>query len=65
MKRPLFTVAILPAAFVLYSVGMVTGASVFFAVGAACELWFWARLLGRSEGPNISSNRTREKPRAA
>ena len=64
MKHYLFTAAILVAALALYSFGLVSGALVLFAVGGACELWFWVRILGRNEGPG-SSKRVAEKPRAA
>jgi membrane protein implicated in regulation of membrane protease activity len=62
MKRHLFTVAILVAALALYSIGLVSGAMLLFAAGAACELWFWVRALGRRKGPGSSSTRTREAP---
>jgi membrane protein implicated in regulation of membrane protease activity len=65
MKHHLVTAAILIAALALYSLGMVSGALVLFAVGGACELWFWVRILGRNERPDPSSKRMREKPRAA
>jgi hypothetical protein len=45
MNHHLFTIAIFIVALVLYGVGMTSGASVCFAVGAVCELWFWGRLL--------------------
>jgi hypothetical protein len=50
MKHHLFTAAILIAALVLYGAGMTSGASVLFAAGAACELWFWVRIRGRRTG---------------
>jgi hypothetical protein len=65
MKHQLFTAAILIAAVVAYSIGLVSGALLLFAGGAVFEFWFWLRILGRRSGPNHSSKRTREKPRAA
>lgn len=65
MKHHLFTAAILIAALVLYSIGLVSGALLLFAGGAVFELWFWARILSRRSGPNHLSKRTREKLRAA
>lgn len=61
MKHHLFTVAILVAALALYSFGLVSGALVLFAVGGVCELWFWARILGRNKRPGSSSKRAPEK----
>lgn len=60
MKRHLFTVAIFVAALALYSIGMVSGAMLFFAAGAIGELWFWARVLGRRKGPGSPSTHARE-----
>ncbi len=65
MKHYLVTALILVVAIVLYSIGLVSGALLLFAGGAALELWFWARISTRRRGPNHSSKRTREKPRAA
>lgn len=65
MKHHLFTAAILIAAVVVYSIGLVSGALLLFTGGAVFELWFWVRIFGRRSGPNHSSRRTREKPRAA
>ncbi len=65
MKHHLFTAAILIAALVLYSIGLVSGALLLFGGGAALELWFWARIFTRRRGPNHSSKRTCEKPHAA
>lgn len=47
MKHQLFTITLLIAALVLYSVGMTAGGWTLFAAGAACELWFWTRILRR------------------
>ena len=44
MKHRLFTAAIVIAALVLYGIGMLSGAFLLFAAGAACELCFWARI---------------------
>lgn len=65
MKHHLFTAAILIAAIVLYSIGLVSGALLLFAGGAVLEFWFWARILARRRGPGGPSTRTREKLRAA
>lgn len=65
MKHYLFTTAILIAALVLYSIGLVSGALLLFAGGAALELWFWARIFTRRRGPSHQSKRTREKLRTA
>lgn len=65
MKHSLLTVLILIAALVLYSIGLVSGALLLFAGGAALELWFWARIFTRRRGPNHSSKRAREKLRTA
>lgn len=65
MKHHLFTAAILIAALALYGVGLVGGALLFFAGGAALELCFWARIFSRRRGPDHSSRRAREKLRAA
>ncbi|MFK2899632.1 hypothetical protein ISP15_04725 [Dyella jejuensis] len=45
MKHHLFTAAIPVAAMVLYGFGLTGDASMLFIAGAACELWFWVRLL--------------------
>lgn len=47
MKHQLFTIAVLIAALVFYSVGMTGGGRALFVAGAACELWFWAHILRR------------------
>jgi hypothetical protein len=47
MRHQLFTITLLIAALVLYGAGMTAGGSALFAAGAACELWFWARILRR------------------
>jgi len=47
MKHQLFTITLLIAALALYSAGMTAGGWALFAAGAACELWFWARILQR------------------
>jgi len=57
VKYHLFTAALLLAALVLYSVGLRSGGMVVFVVGAACELWFWLRVIrgGRDARPTASS----------
>jgi hypothetical protein len=44
MQRQFFTTAFLITALALYGAGLITGASALFAMGAACELWFWSCL---------------------
>ncbi len=65
MKHYLLTAAILVAAFVFYSIGLVSGALFLFAGGAVFEFWFWVRIFDRRSGPSLSSKRMRERPRAA
>jgi hypothetical protein len=65
MRRHLFTAANLIAALVLYSIGLVSGAWLLFAGGAALELWFWARVFTRRRGRGPLPRKTREKLRAA
>ena len=48
MKRHFLTTAILIAALALYAAGMTIGGSALFLMGAACELWFWFRMLRRN-----------------
>ncbi len=47
MKHHLLTAALLLAALALYSFGISSGGSLLLAAGAACELWFWFRVLRR------------------
>jgi hypothetical protein len=47
MQRHLLAAVILTVALALYCAGMIGGASVLFAAGFACELWFWARVRAR------------------
>ncbi len=52
MKYHVVTVALLLLALALYSVGMRSGGVVAFLAGAACELWFWVRVIrGKGEAP--------------
>lgn len=43
MKQHLLTAAILIAALVLYSIGMIRGGALLFAIGAACEIWLQSK----------------------
>lgn len=45
MTRPLFTAALLVAALVLYALGLDGGGTALLIAGAACELWFWVRVV--------------------
>jgi|GEM_PF-701300 len=65
MKHCLFTAAILIAALVLYSIGLVSGAVLLFVGGAVFEFWFWVRIFTRRLGSNHLSKRMREKLRTA
>ncbi len=47
MKHHLITVAILLVALTLYALGFSGLGVAAFVVGAAFELWFWARLISR------------------
>lgn len=64
MNHHLFTIAILIIAVVLYGVGMTSGASVFFVVGAICEFLLWGRLLRHRRASHNASKQVRS-PRAA
>ena len=64
MKYHVLTVALLLMALVLYVVGMRSGGAVAFVVGAACELWFWVRLIrGRREAPRTATSVDVAEPR--
>ena len=54
MKQHLLTAALLLAALVFYSVGVSSGGSLLLAAGAACELWFWVRVLRRGRSSAIN-----------
>jgi hypothetical protein len=48
LSRHLLTLAFLMGSFVLYYLGLETGATVLFFAGMACEVVFWKRLLRRN-----------------
>ena len=57
MNHHVVTAALLVTALVLYVLGMRSGSAVVFLVGAACELWFWVRLIrGRREAPRTATS---------
>lgn len=64
MKHHLFTTIVFLAALILYGIGLVSGALLLLAGGAALELWFWARIFSRRQ-PGHSSGHPRDKLRAA
>lgn len=55
MKHYLITAVLLIAALALYSIGLVTGALLLFASGAAMEIWFLTRVASRCRGRARSS----------
>ena len=58
MKHHLLTAAIVVAAFVFYSIGLVSGALFLFAGGGLIECWFWVRILARRSASNVLPKRT-------